>query len=104
MARAAFILTCQGCALSYTDEAGDRHAIGLLDIVVHPSAAPETFAGSVVEITSFGVSVGRTAQGGYVTLGYNREATAELRDNAFVLGNPVTLLRQSVIGSSGSSR
>jgi hypothetical protein len=86
------MMTSQGCALSYTDAAGDHHAIGLLDIVVRPSPAPQTFAGSVVEITSLGFSVGRTAQGGYLTAGYNREVTAALRDNALVLGNPVALI------------
>jgi hypothetical protein len=92
MACGALTLTCQGCAISYTDEAGDHHAIGLLDIVVRPSAAPQTFAGSVVEITSLGLSVGRTAQGGYLTAGYNREVTAALHDNALVLGNPIAPL------------
>jgi hypothetical protein len=76
LACGALMLTSQGCALSYTDAAGDHHAIGLLDIVVRPSTAPQTFAGSVVEITSLGFSVGRTAQGGYLTAGYNREVTA----------------------------
>lgn len=100
----ALILTSQGCAFSYTDAAGDRHAIGLLDIVVRSSAAPQTFAGSVVEITSFGLSVGRTAQGGYVTVGYNREATAALRDNALVLGNPTALLRPFTQDQPGNNQ
>lgn len=59
---------------------------------MHPSAAPQTFAGDVVEITSIGLSIGHTAQGGYVTAGYNREVTAALRDNALVLGNPIVAL------------
>src|SRR5277367_5631521 len=77
-------LPCQGCAFNYADENGDRHVIGLVDITVHPSAAPQTFAGDVLEITSIGLSVGQTAQGSYLTAGYNREVTAALRDNALV--------------------
>ena len=81
-----------GCALTYTDANGDRHAIGLLDVSVRATAAPETLAGDVVEVTSLGLSIGQNAQGGYRTAGFNREATAALRDNALVLGNPVTAL------------
>lgn len=81
-----------GCAFSYTDSNGDRHAIGLLDITVRAPAAPETLAGDIVEITSLGLSLGQNAQGGYFTAGFNRQTTAALRDNALVIGNPVTAL------------
>src|SRR5438874_10972446 len=81
-----------GCAVSYTDANGDRHAIGLVDITVRAPAAPETLAGDVVEVTSLGLSVGQNAQGGFITAGFNRQATAALRDNALVLGNPLTAL------------
>jgi hypothetical protein len=81
-----------GCAFTYTDGNGDRHAIGLMDITVRAPAAPDTFAGDVVEVTSLGLSIGQTAQGGYLTAGFNRETTAALRDKALVLGNPVTAL------------
>jgi hypothetical protein len=104
IATGALVLICQGCAVSYTDESGARHAIGLLDVAVHSPAAPETFAGSVVEITSFGLSVGRTAQGGYLTAGYNWEVTAALRDNALVLGNPIALLGPVKQDQSGTKQ
>jgi len=78
-----------GCAINYTDANGDRHTLGLVDITVRAAAAPETFAGDIVEVTSLGISVGQNAQGGYLTAGYNRQTTAALRDNAFVIGNPV---------------
>ena len=80
-----------GCAFSYTDANGDRHAIGLVDITVRAPTST-ALAGDVVEITSLGLSIGQTAQGGYITAGFNREATAALRDNALVLGNPVIAL------------
>jgi hypothetical protein len=81
-----------GCAFSYTDTNGDRHAIGLVDITIRAPAAPETLAGDVVEVASFGLSVGQNAQGGYVTAGFNRQTSAVLRDNALVIGNPVVAL------------
>jgi hypothetical protein len=89
MLGATAIALC-GCAFSYTDANGDRHAIGLVDITVRAPAAPETLAGDIVEVTSLGLSIGQNAQGGYLTAGFNRQATAALRDNALVLGNPVT--------------
>jgi len=82
-------LLCAACALNYIDAAGDRHTIGFVDITVHPPAAPETFAGDVVEVSALGLIVSETAQGGYIALGYSHEATAALRNDVLVLGNPV---------------
>src|SRR5437879_3366331 len=84
-----------GCAFTYTDANGDRHAIGLVDITVRAPAAPETLAGDIIEVTSLGLSVGQNAQGGYLTAGFNRQTTAALRDNALVLGNPISALAPS---------
>src|SRR5437660_12901967 len=84
-----------GCAFSYTDANGDRHAIGLVDGSVRAPAAPETLAGDIVEVTSLGLSIGQNAQGGYLTAGFNHQATAALRDNALVLGKPLTALAPS---------
>lgn len=92
---AVLALQCQGCAFSYTDVNGNRHTIGMVDITVHPPAAPETFAGDVVEVTALGLIVSTTAQGGHLALGYSHEATAALRDNVLVLGNPALPLAQS---------
>jgi hypothetical protein len=85
----AVALLCQACAFSYTDASGDHHTVGLVDISIHAPAAPQTFAGDVIDVASIGLSAGRTAQGGYVTLGYSHEISAALRDNALVLGNPL---------------
>ena len=84
-----------GCAFTYTDANGDRHTLGLVDITVRAPAAPETLAGDVVEVTSLGLSIGQNAQGGFITAGFNRQTTAALRDNALVLGNPLTALAPS---------
>jgi hypothetical protein len=94
----------QGCAFTYVDAHGDRHAIGLLDITIHSPASIATVAGDVVEVTTFGLSVGSTAQGGYVTAGYNHEVTAALRDDALVIGNPVNLLAQTGKGQQGGQQ
>lgn len=82
-------LLCQGCAFTYTDANGDRHTVGFVDITVHAPAAPATFAGDVVDVAAIGLTAGRTAQGGYLTLGYSHEVSAALRDNALVVGMPL---------------
>ena len=81
-----------GCAFTYTDKVGDRHTIGLVDITIRAPADPATIAGNVVEVTTLGISVGQTAQGGYLTAGYNHEVTAAFHDDVLVLGNPVTAI------------
>ena len=88
-----------GCAFSYTDANGDRHAIGFVDITVRAPAAPETLAGDIVELTSLGLSVGQNAQGGYITAGFNRQTTAALRDNT--TGTTTTVLAKTCVASSG---
>jgi hypothetical protein len=89
---AALATALSGCAFSYTDANGDRHVIGLVDYTVRAPAAPETLAGDIVEVASIGISIGQNAQGGYFTAGFNRQTTAALRDNALVIGNPITAL------------
>ena len=91
----AIALPCQACAFSYTDAAGDRHTVGFVDISIHSPGAPQTFAGDVIDVASIGLTAGRTAQGGYVTLGYSHEVSAALRDNAFVVGSPLDPARRS---------
>jgi hypothetical protein len=54
------------------------------------------FAGDVVDVTSAGISVGSTPQGGFLTLGYSRQVTAALRNNVLVLGDPLALPGSSV--------
>jgi hypothetical protein len=83
------ILCCDACAFNYTDTNGDRHTVGFVDITIHAPGAPQTFAGDVVDVASVGLTAGRTAQGGYVSLGYSHEISAALRDNALVVGNPL---------------
>ena len=80
---------CQACAVSYTDSSGDRHVVGLVNISVHPPSDKRTFAGDVFDLTSVGVAFSQNAQGGFVALGYNREVTAELRNDVLISGDPL---------------
>src|SRR5204862_1074702 len=67
-----------GCAFSYMDANGDRHAVGLLDVTVRAPAAPETFAGDVVEMDSLRLSIGHTARGGQLTAGCNDDTASAM--------------------------
>jgi hypothetical protein len=89
---AALCGSCISCSINYTDSNGNRHIIGLVDYTVHPSAAPDTFAGDVVDVTSLGLSVGNTPERTFLAIGYSREVTASLRNNIVVVGNPLALL------------
>ena len=95
---------CQSCAYTYFDANGDRHAVGLMDITLRAPRDLATVAGDVIELTAIGVSVGQTAQGGYLTVGFSREATAALRDNALVIGNPISALSQGTKEPAGEQR
>jgi hypothetical protein len=90
-----FALTCQSCAVSYLDGNGDRHIIGFADITIHAPVESRTFAGDVVEVTAIGITASQTAQGGHLDVGYSHEITAALRDNALVVGDPLSPLSRS---------
>src|SRR2546423_14424427 len=77
-----------GCAFSYMDANGDRHAGGLLDVTVRAPAAPETFAGGGVEVTRPRLSIRQNPPGRDLTAGFNRGNTTPLRGNPPGLGKP----------------
>lgn len=89
MMLAGLMVPAAGCSLSYVDDAGNHHVVGLVDVTVRPADDDRTFAGSVVDVTTVGVALSRNAQGGHVSIGYTRDTTATLRDNALVVGNPL---------------
>jgi len=76
--------------------------VGLLDVAVHAPANPETFAGDVVDVTAVGIIASQTAQGGYLAVGYSHEATAELKNNVLVVGNPIDSLARHNQGTGRS--
>jgi hypothetical protein len=79
-----------GCAYSYIGADGARHVFGFVDLTIKSAADSTRFAGDVVDVTTIGASYMQTPQGGSITLGYSRNVTAALRDNAFVTGDPLT--------------
>lgn len=78
-----------GCSYSYVDHRGTRHVIGLVDVAIEPAGEDSTFAGDIVDITTVGISLIHTEQGGHFGIGYSRDTVAAIRDHSLVLGNPL---------------
>jgi hypothetical protein len=77
-----------GCAISYQDSAGAKHIIGMADVAVASVDNDNTIAGDVVVVSTIGVLASRNAQGSTFAFGYAKEATAAIKNDSFVLGNP----------------
>lgn len=92
---AACIGILQGCAISYVDADGAQHVLGLVDLALRPPSSSQTFAGDVVDLRSLGVVASKTPQGGYLSVGYSRQVLATLRDDALVVGDPLSRLASS---------
>ena len=82
-------ILASACSYSYTDEAGNRRIIGLVDTTIAPGGDASSFASTVVDVTTVGIAAAENAQGFHLSLGYTRDTTAAIRDNALVTGNPL---------------
>lgn len=81
---------CASCAWGYTQVDGTRRIIGFVDLEIRPAADPRTVAGEVIDVRTIGLSLLDAGDGTSVVLGWQRTIVAALRDNALVLGNPLT--------------
>jgi len=95
-------LALGACSYSYTDEAGNRRIIGIVDMTVAPAPAGSPVAGSVVDVTTLGVAVARNGQGGHLSIGYTRDTVAVLNDDALVAGNPLAARTLTVRPGDGA--
>lgn len=84
-------VTLGGCAYSYVDDQGARHVMGLVDLKLVAADSDDTFAGDVVDLSTFGISFSDNAAGRSFTIGYSREVTGHLRNHALVMGNPLAI-------------
>lgn len=90
---AAVALLLTSCTYSYTAEDGARRVIGLVDMTIQPPHNDRDIAGDLVDIRSIGIGVHESPQSVSFTLGYHRHVSALLRDNALVLGNPLSAIQ-----------
>jgi hypothetical protein len=87
------VATLTGCTYTVTHADGGRRLVGLMLVDIQPAPDAGTFAGQVVDVTTIGVALNRNPAGSTVALGFNRETTGFLRDNAMVLGDPTAVRR-----------
>lgn len=81
------------CSMSFEDGQGGRRIIGFVDLTVTPAPPGTPIAGKVVDLTTVGIAVADTADGGHLSLGYTRDVVAVLRDDSLVLGDPLAVSR-----------
>jgi hypothetical protein len=79
------------CSMSFDDGQGGRRIIGFVDLTVTPAPPGTPVAGKVVDLTTIGIAVADTADGGHLSLGYTRDVVAVLRDDSLVLGDPLAV-------------
>lgn len=94
LAIAISALPLSACAISYVDDAGNQHILGLASIIIAPSTEGQPTAGNVVDLTTIGLSVNSMPDGNSLSLGYSRVVTASLKNNVLVLGNPLAIREQ----------
>src|SRR4051812_33370080 len=78
-----------GCAVVYDDSDGTKHIMGLANVEVRPPGSGVTIAGDVIDVKIIGLGIYMTQAYSGVVVGYSREISAAVRDNALVLGNPL---------------
>lgn len=93
---APFLLTVLlgGCAFSYTDEAGNRHVIGMMHMTLPP---PDTLSqgSTAVRMTSVGLSFTQWDVGTAMALGYNETTLIGVGPNSCVAIKDLAFLNSS---------
>lgn len=81
------------CSMSFEDGQGGRRIIGFVDLTVTPAPKGSPVAGDVIDLTTVGLAVASTGQGGHLSIGYTRDVVATLHDDSLVLGDPLAVSR-----------
>jgi hypothetical protein len=85
---AALLALPGGCSLTFIDEDGRKHVLGLVHMTIAP--ADEQTAGDVVGVQTLGLSIYETPIHSGISLGWHSEKTAALKNNVLVIGNPIS--------------
>lgn len=89
-----------GCAYRYADTEGRQHIIGLVNLTLASAAKDETLAGETVALETLGLLVDVHETERTFALGYIKQSTASIRNNALVLGSPNERLEDILGGNS----
>jgi hypothetical protein len=79
-------LMLQGCAYTYVDDDdGQIHTVGLMHVTMPEENAG--IAGTIVDLTTVGVSIVSGPDTASLAIGYNREVLGAIKDNSLVILN-----------------
>ena len=84
-------LLTAACSVSWQEADGSRRVLGFVSLQLTDAADHPTFAGTAVNLTTIGLGFVSTGTETIVNLGYLNIATANIRDNVLVIGNPLNL-------------
>tara|TARA_Y100000052_G_scaffold5636_1_gene5252 strand:- start:12548 stop:12859 length:312 start_codon:yes stop_codon:yes gene_type:complete len=78
-----FLLIISGCAISYVDVKGQKRIIGLVNLTLSDKADDQ--GADKVEVTSIGLLVSSNPVSTGLSVGYTKEVTMKINDNALIL-------------------
>ena len=76
-----------GCAYKYRDDAGAEHIVGLVNMKILPVPDANVHAGKIIDLTTYGITLIRNDEGAVVSIGYNRERKAVIKNHKLLIGN-----------------
>lgn len=83
-------LATGGCAAVWSDASGARHTVGLVWMTTKPGPPNASVAGEVTSVTTLGANLTLTEEDHSLSVGYRSAKAASIKNNALVLGNPIT--------------
>lgn len=82
-----------GCAYTEISDDGSKRIVGLVDLKISSDNEQIAIAGEVIRVRSIGLAILATPINSSITLGYSDNELAAVKDNIFVVGNPLSAMR-----------
>jgi|TARA_B110000196_G_scaffold90347_1_gene78186 hypothetical protein len=76
-----------GCAISYIDSEGNHNMVGFMNITMQGVENDKLKAGDKIEVTNVGILLSNGPLYSGVSVGYNKESTTSIKNDALVLIN-----------------
>lgn len=74
-------LSLSSCAVTYTDDTGNKRVIGLVNMTIDKSAGDKLKAADRVQITNIGIMYSNSPIHTGISIGYNSETTMVLKND-----------------------
>jgi hypothetical protein len=76
-----------GCAISYIDSEGNHNMVGFMNITMQGVENDKLEVGDKIEVTNVGILLSNGPLYSGVSVGYNKESTTSIKNDALVLIN-----------------